>query len=86
MVGNIVTRAGSKQMIYFHFFHSFSSANRGIMQFLEHSRAALPDFPTSTFRNVDNSLAGRDILVINPIIELLSSRATQNIPNMLGYL
>ena len=49
-------------------------------------RAALPDFATLPNLNAVKFLARRDNLVINPTIGLLSSRAIQNIPNMLGYL
>jgi len=33
-----------------------------------------------------NSLTSRGNLMMNPIFERLSSRAIQNIPNMIGYL
>jgi len=48
--------------------------------------SALPDFAILPNLNAGQILARRVNLVINPTIELLSSRAIQNIPNMLGYL
>ena len=63
--------------------------------FLEHVGALLlerihppasPDFATLPNLNAVKFLAKRDNLVINPIIRLLSSRAIQNISDMLGYV
>jgi len=48
--------------------------------------AALPDYATFPNLNAVKFLDRRDNLAINPTIRLLSSRAIQNIPNMLGYL
>ena len=50
------------------------------------ARPALPDFAILPNLNAGQILARRVNLVINPTIKLLSSRAIQNIPNMLGYL
>jgi len=46
----------------------------------------LPDFVTPLLLNAFNFLSDRDKFVINLIFELLSSRAIQIIPDMLGYL
>ena len=46
----------------------------------------LPDFATSSFLNALNFLTSKDKITFNPIFGLPSSRAIQNIPNMLGYL
>jgi len=49
-------------------------------------RAVLQDFAKLFPLNAIIFLTGRGNLMINPIFELLSSRAIQNIPNMTGYL
>ena len=46
----------------------------------------LPDIGTLSFVNADNVLIGKDNLVINTIFELLSSRAIQNISDMLSLV
>jgi len=46
----------------------------------------LPDIGTLSFVNADNVLTGKDNLVINTIFELLSSRAIQNISDMLSLV
>ena len=46
----------------------------------------LPDFATLSFLNAINFVIGKDSLTFNPIFEVLSSRAIQNIPNLQGYL
>jgi len=43
-------------------------------------------FRDSVHLNAINFLTGTDKLMINPIFELLSSRAIRNIPNTVGYL
>jgi len=50
------------------------------------NRVIMPDFANLFLLNATNFLNFRDNLMINPIFELLSSRAIQNIPNMIGYL
>jgi len=51
-----------------------------------HVGTVLPDTGTSLLLITVNSLTGYSNLVINPIFGLLSSRAIQNIPDMMGYL
>jgi len=46
----------------------------------------MPDVAPPLLLNAVNFLTGKDNLVTNPIFELLSSRAIQNIPNLSDYL
>ena len=50
------------------------------------SLAVLSDSATPSNLNASNFLTGKDNIMLNPIFGMLSSRATQNIPDMLGYL
>ena len=46
----------------------------------------LPDSATPSNLNASNFLIGKDNMMLNPIFGMLSSRAIQNISEMLGYL
>jgi len=48
--------------------------------------SGLPYFATPSFVNAVHFSTGKDNLTVNPIFELLSSRAIQNISDMIGYL
>ena len=45
----------------------------------------LSDSATPSYLNASNFLTGKDNIMFNPIFGMLSSRAIQNIPDMLGY-
>ena len=46
----------------------------------------LSDSATPSNLNASNLLTVKDNIKLNPIFGMLSSRAIQNIPDMLGYL
>jgi len=46
----------------------------------------LSDSATPSNLNASYFLRGKDDMMLNPIFGMLSSRAIQNIPDMLGYL
>ena len=46
----------------------------------------LSDSATPSNLNASNFLTVKDNIMFNPIFGMLSSRAIQNIPDMLGYL
>jgi len=49
-------------------------------------RTVLSDSATQSNVNASNFLTGKDNIMLNPIFGMLSSRAIQNIPDMLGYI
>ena len=53
---------------------------------VSNSDLMLPNFMTPLLLNAVNFVIFRDNLMISPIFGLFSSRAIQNIPNLLGYL
>jgi len=63
----------------FAYYNSSSKLKREIRE------TVLPDFPNVFLLNAINFLIGRDNFLINPIIELLSSRAIQTTPKIIGY-
>jgi len=46
----------------------------------------LSDSATPSNLNASNILTVKDNIMLNPVFGMLSSRAIQNIPDMLGYL
>jgi len=48
--------------------------------------AVLSDSATQSNLNASNFLTVKDNIIFNPIFGMLSSRAIQNIPDMLDYL
>jgi len=50
------------------------------------SETVLSDSATPSNLNASNFLTIKDNIILNPIFGMLSSRAIQNIPHMLGYL
>ena len=52
----------------------------------QYRQAVLPDSATPSNLNASNFLTVKDNMMLNPIFGMLSSRAIQNIPYLLGYL
>jgi len=48
-------------------------------------RPLLTDSATPSNSNASNILTSKDNIMLNPIFGMLSSRAIQNIPDMIGY-
>ena len=53
---------------------------------LWNASAVLSDFAAPSNLDTSTFLTVKDNLMLNPIFEMLSSRAIQHIPDMLGYL
>jgi len=49
-------------------------------------QSVLSDSATPSNLNASNFLTVKDYMMLNRIFRMLSSRAIQNIPDMLGYL
>jgi len=58
----------------------------GTLRWQDLRLAVLSDSATSSNLNASYFLTGKDNIMLNPIFGTLSSRAIQNIPDMIGYL
>jgi len=66
---------------------SVRSCDKAVANIFPHkAEPVLSDSATPSNLIASNFLTGKDNITLNPIFGMLSSRAIQNIPDMLGYL